>query len=87
MTDKSKEIVRVPCIHYPVSFLKCQRYESQRQESQEQVRILFDSDSKINAMNPTFAQKLGLHIRKTNVGAQKIDDSTLEIFEMVIINF
>ena len=38
-------------------------------------------------MNPAFAGKLGLHIRKTNVGAQKIDDSFLEIFEMVIANF
>ena len=35
-------------------------------------------------MNLTFAQKVGLYIRKTNVGAQKIDDSGLETFEIVI---
>ena len=38
-------------------------------------------------MNPTFARKLGLHIQKTNVGAQKIDSSALETFKMVIIDF
>ena len=37
-------------------------------------------------MNPAFTQKLGFHIRKTNVKAQKIDSFTLEIFEMIIAN-
>ena len=78
MTDGGKEVVvRVPCIHYPVRF----------QEDQKQVKALLDSGSKVNAMNPAFVQKLGLHIQKTNVGAQKIDGSTLETFEMVIANF
>ena len=45
---------------------------------------MLNSASKVNAMNPAFARKLGLHIRKINVGAQKIDDSALETFEMVI---
>ena len=38
-------------------------------------------------MNPVFAQKLGLQIWKTNVGAQKIDSSALETFGMVIADF
>ena len=38
-------------------------------------------------MNPVFAWKLGLHIRKTNVRAQKINGSTLKTFEMMITNF
>ena len=38
-------------------------------------------------MNPDFARKLGLHIRKTSVGAQKIDGSILETFGIVIANF
>ena len=38
-------------------------------------------------MNLAFAQKLGLDIRKTNVGAQKIDGSTFETFGMVIVDF
>ena len=38
-------------------------------------------------MNLNFIWKLGFHIRKTNVGAQKIDDSTLETFGMMIADF
>ena len=39
---------------------------------------------KINAMHPTYAKKLGLHTRKIDIGAQKIDGSHLDTFEMVI---
>ena len=38
-------------------------------------------------MNPDFARKLGFKVRKTNVGAQKIDGSALETFGMVIADF
>ena len=38
-------------------------------------------------MNADYTWKLGLKIRKTNVGAQKIDGSALEIFAMVIADF
>ena len=38
-------------------------------------------------MNPKFAQKLGLYIRKTSVKVQKIDDSTLETFGIMIAGF
>ena len=76
MTDNSgKKVVRVPCIDYPVQF-----YE-------KQVRALLDSSSKVNVINPAFAWKLDLHIRKTNVGDHKIDGSALETFEMVIADF
>ena len=51
VTDTSgKEIIRVPCIYYLVQF----------QKSQEQVRALLNSGSKVNAINPAFAQKLSL---------------------------
>ena len=70
-----KVVVRVPCIHYPVRF------------QEEQVRALLDSGSKVNAMNPDYAWKLGLKIRRTNIGAQKIDSSALETFGMVIADF
>ena len=69
-----KVIVKILCIHYFIWF----------QENQEQVRALLDSGSKVNAMNFAFAWKLGLHIRKTNVRAQKIEDSTLKTFGMII---
>ena len=78
VTDTSgKEVVKMPCIYYSVWF----------RENQEQIKALLNSGSKVNAMSPAFVQKLGLYIRKTNVGAQKIDSSAHEIFEMVIDNF
>ena len=76
VTGSDKEVVvRVPCIHYPVQF------------QEEQVRALLNSGSKVNAMNPDYARKLGLKIRRTNIGAQKIDGSALETFGMVIADF
>ena len=78
MTDtSSKEVVRVPYIHYPVWF----------QEGQEQVKALLNSGSKVNAMSPAYIERLGLKTRKTNIRAQMIDDSALETFEMVIADF
>ena len=70
-----EDVVRVPCIHYPVRF------------QEEQVRALLDSGSEVNAMNPDYARKLGLKIRRTNIGAQKIDGSALETFGIVIVDF
>ena len=76
VTNKGKEVVvRVPCIYYPVRF------------QDEQVRALLDSGSKVNIMSLAYAKMLGLKTRKTNVGAQKIDGSALETFEMVIADF
>ena len=76
VTGSDEEVVvRVPCIHYPVQF------------QEEQVKALLDSGSEVNAMNPDYAQKLGLKIRRTNIGAQKIDGSALKTFGMVIADF
>ena len=69
---------RVPCIDYPVSF---------RKDPAGPVSALIDSGSEVNAMHPDYAKKLGLDIRKTDVGAQKIDGTTLETFGMVIAAF
>ncbi len=38
-------------------------------------------------MSQTFAHQLGLKIWKTNIRAQKIDGSTLEIYGMVVFTF
>ena len=73
---------KIPYIHYLIWF-----QENQRQEDQEQIKALFDSGSKVNAMSPAHAKKLGLKIRNINLGTQKIDDSVLETFGMVITNF
>ena len=76
VTDGDKEVVvKVPCIHYPVRF------------QEKQVRALLDSSSEVNAMNLNYARKLGLKIRKTNIGAEKIDGSALKTLRIVIVNF
>ena len=81
MTETSKEddvtLERVPCVHYPLRFRK----------DTADVRALIDSGSEVNAMTPAYASKLGLRVRHTNVGAQKIDGSTLQTFEMVLADF
>ncbi len=38
-------------------------------------------------MSQAFGQQLGLNNRKTNVGAQKIDGTTLETYRMVVSTF
>ena len=65
------------CIHYPLRFRK----------DTAGVRALIDSGSEVNAMSPAYASKLGLRVRHTDVGAQKIDGSTLQTFGMVLANF
>ncbi len=75
MTNKkTEELKQVPCIRYPVTL-------------KNQTKALLDSESKVNAMSQAFAQQLGLKIRKTNVGAPKIDGTTLETYGMVVSTF
>ncbi len=76
MTDKKteEELEQVPCIRYPVTF-------------KDQTEALLDPGSEINAMSQVFAQQLGLKICKTNLGAQKIDGTTLETYEIVVSTF
>lgn len=38
-------------------------------------------------MTPIYIAKLGLKVRFTNVGAQKIDSSIFETFEIVLTKF
>lgn len=45
---------------------------------------LIDSNTELNAMTPAYASILGLTVRKTDVGAQKIDGSALATYGMVI---
>ena len=49
VTDEGEEVViKVPYIHYPVRL------------QEEQVRVLLNSGSKVNAMSPGYAKRLGL---------------------------
>ncbi len=76
ITDKkTKELEWVPYIQYPVNCKK------------DQIEVLLNSKSEVNAMSQAFTQQLGLKIRKTNVGAQKIDGTTLETYGMVVSTF
>ena len=51
------------------------------------VLALLDLGSEINTMHPAFAKRLGLVVRAINVGAQKIDGTTLETYGMVVVAF
>ena len=78
MTSLKTEILeRISCIHHLVQFKK----------DMTEVRVLIDLRSEINAIAPAYAKKLGLRVRKTDVGTQKIDGSTLETYDMVITGF
>lgn len=81
MTKASRkdEIVleKVLCIYYPLCFCK----------DIIEVKVLLDSDSKINAITSAYAAKIGLKIRPTNFKAQKINDFTLDRFKIVLANF
>ena len=48
------------------------------------VLALLDLGSEINAIHPAFAERLGLVVQTTNVGAQKIDSTTLKTYGMVV---
>ena len=67
----------VSCICYLIRFKK----------SKVQVQAILDSGSEVNAMTLRYTSKLGLKVRITNVGAQKIDDSTCKMFGMVLASF
>ena len=79
MTETSKEedvpLQRIPYIHYPIWFKK------------KKVQALIDSGSEFNAMTLAYAAKLDLGVRETDIGAQKIDGSTLDTFGMVLADF
>ena len=65
MTEASKEddniaLARVSCIHYLLRF---------RKNNQNEMRTLINSGSKVNAMTPAYALKLGLRVRQTDVRA------------------
>ena len=42
-----------------------------------------DLSSKVNTIYPAFEKKLGLVVQTINVGAQKIDSTILETYEIV----
>ena len=77
--DKILVLERISCIYYPVQFKK--------NTNGTQVQALIDYRTEVNVMAMAYASKLGLKVYPTNVGAQKIDGSTLKIFEIVLASF
>ena len=75
---KVKVLDRVPCICYPIQF---------RKDKGKDVLALIDSKSEVNAMTPAYAAHLGLKVKVTNVGVQKIDESSLASYGMIIAAF
>ena len=51
------------------------------------IQAWIESSNKVNAMTLAYISKLGLWVYRTNDRAQKIDGSTLKIFEIVLTSF
>ena len=67
----------VPCIWYPITFRK----------KSTPMSACLDSGSEVNTIHLTFDQELGLPIKTTDIGAQKIDGTILDTFGMVVVAF
>ena len=80
----AKELERVTCIQYPIAF---PGGVTQDGLALGPVLALLDSGSEVNVMHLAFAERLGLVVRTTNVGVQKIDSTTLETYGMVVAAF
>ena len=79
MTNASKEALEcVPCIHDPVQF---------KDTDKALVQALINSGSEVNAIHLFFVKQLGLPIKPIDVGAQKIDGTTLDTHGMVVAAF
>ena len=79
MTSARKEALeRVLCIHYLVQL---------KDTDKTPVQALIDSGSKVNAIHPFFVKQLCLPIKPTDVGAQKIDGTTLDTHGMIVAAF
>ena len=80
-SKKASEVVldRVLCIHYLVQFRKDNKRVT--------IWALINSGSKINAITPAYAKQLGFWTQRTDVKAQKTDNSLLATYGMVIAAF
>ena len=76
--SKVRVLDRVPCICYSVQF---------RKDKSKNILALLNSKSKVNALTLAYVAHLSLKVRVTNVGAWKIDRSSLATYSMVIAAF
>ena len=49
--------------------------------------VFFDLISKVYIIHLTFIEKLNLVVQPTNVNTLKIDGTTLEIYEIIVVVF
>lgn len=79
MTKASKKdflmLERVFYIYYPILFKK------------DNIKALINSESEVNIITPVYTLKKSLKIYYTDGKSQKIDDSTLETFRMILASF
>ena len=75
--EEHVSLERVAYIHYLLRFHK----------DTTGVRALIDSSSEMSAMSPAYTLKLSLKVHHIDIGAQKIDGSTLKTFGMVLASF
>lgn len=68
---------RLPFIQYLVYFWK----------DKDHIQALLNLGSKVNIINSAYIKKLRLCVRRTDMGAQKIDKSYLNTFRIVITGF
>lgn len=66
------------CIYYLLYFQK---------NKKNKVCTLINVSNKVNIMTLVYASKLSLRLCCTNIKVQKIDDSTLKIFGIVLASF
>ena len=79
-----KELEQVTCIQYFIAF---PGGVTQDGSALGPISALLNSGSEVNVMHPAFAERLGLVVQTTNVGAQKINGTTLETYGMVVAAF
>ena len=74
---RKKTLESVSYIYYLIQFKK----------DTEEVQVLINSENEVNIMTFTYIKKLGLRIHESDIRAQEIDRSILEIYDMVITGF
>lgn len=65
----------IQCIYYSIWLKK------------NEVQAFFNLNNEVNKIILVFAFKLGPKVWYANIGAQKIDNSTFEIFEIILTSF
>ena len=80
MTDAGQKAQKcVFYIHYPIQFKK--------DVGKTPIQALINSENEFNAIHPSFAKQLGLSIWLMDIGAQRIDGTTLDTYGIVVAAF